>query len=86
MHTVAPGASVYWAAIVLAALIFGILHLPAVAQTTALTKVVVLRTVMLNALAGIAFGWLFWRRGLEQAMVSHFSADLVLHVAAPMFP
>lgn len=86
LHTAAPGASVYWAAIALAALIFGILHLPAVAQTTALTNVVVLRTVALNALAGIIFGWLFWRRGLEQAMAAHFSADLVLHVAAPLFP
>lgn len=86
LHSTAPGASVYWAAIMLAALIFGAGHLPALAQTTALTTVAVLRTVGLNALGGFAFGWLFWRRGLEHAMVAHFSADLVLHVAAPLFP
>ena len=26
----------------------------------------------------------FRRRGIETAMVTHFSADLVLHVAAPL--
>jgi hypothetical protein len=32
------------------------------------------------------FGWLYWRRGLEAAIVAHFAADLVLHVAAPLLP
>jgi membrane protease YdiL (CAAX protease family) len=35
---------------------------------------------VLNSLAGLVFGWLYWRRGLKAAMVAHFSADLVLHV------
>ena len=39
-------------------------------------------TVTLNGLLGIAFGWLYQRYGLEAAMVSHFSADIVLHVLA----
>ena len=26
------------------------------------------------------FGWLYWKRGLEAAMISHFSADIVTHV------
>jgi hypothetical protein len=26
---------------------------------------------------------MFWRRGLEAAMVSHGAADLILHVAVP---
>ena len=26
------------------------------------------------------FGWLYWKHGLESAMISHFSADIVLHV------
>jgi membrane protease YdiL (CAAX protease family) len=34
--------------------------------------------------AGIVFGWLYWRRGLEMAMLGHFCADLVLHVATPL--
>jgi membrane protease YdiL (CAAX protease family) len=46
--------------------------------------VVVGRTILVNAAAGLVFGWLYWRRGLEVAMLAHFSADLVLHVAAPL--
>ena len=45
---------------------------------------VVVRTIALNAIAGIAFGWLFWKHGLEMAMLAHFSADIVLHVVAPL--
>ncbi|MDD3715217.1 MAG: CPBP family intramembrane metalloprotease, partial [Atribacterota bacterium] len=30
--------------------------------------------------AGLAFGWLYWTRGLESSMIAHFSADIVLHV------
>jgi len=47
-----------------------------------LTTIVVVRTVLLNSIAGVLFGWLYWRRGLLAAMVSHFSADIVLHVIA----
>ena len=69
-----------WLAIVIAALLFAAGHLPAAATVSPLTPVFVTRTVVLNSLAGIAFGWLYWRRGLEAGMVAHFSADLVLHV------
>lgn len=63
--------AVFALAAVLAALLFGVGHLPALAQELALTPAIVLRTVALNALAGIAYGWLFWRRGLEAAMLAH---------------
>jgi membrane protease YdiL (CAAX protease family) len=45
-----------------------------------LTPALIARALILNGIPGIAFGWLYWRRGLEAAMVAHFSADLVLHV------
>lgn len=79
-----PTAAVYWVAIGIAALLFGAGHLPAAAHVWPLDAVVVTRTIALNALAGIVFGWLYWRRGLEVAMAAHFCADLVLHVAAPL--
>jgi membrane protease YdiL (CAAX protease family) len=78
------GPGVYWFAIVLAALLFGAGHLPAAAAVWPLTGMVVLRTLLLNAVAGLAFGWVYWRRGLEAAMLAHFCADLVLHVAVPL--
>jgi len=38
----------------------------------------------LNGLGGLAFGWLYWKQGLESAMIAHFSADIVLHVITPL--
>jgi len=75
--------AVYVAAAVIAALAFAAAHLPAAAQLAPLDRAVVARVIVLNGVAGIAFGLLFWRRGLEHAMVAHFCADLVLHVVAP---
>lgn len=78
-------AGVAWLANVLAVLPFGLLHLtnlmaigaPINLATTALV-------VGLNGAAGIVFGYLYWRRGLEAAMLAHFSMDIVLHVLVPM--
>lgn len=69
-----------WLSIILAAIIFGIGHLPAVAGITALTPILIIRTIVLNSVGGIIFGWLYWKNGLESAMIAHFSADIVLHV------
>lgn len=79
------GRTKMWSAILFAALIFGIGHLPAVQTLVPLTAIVVTRTVLLNALAGVAFGWLFWRRGLELAMVAHASTHVGFALLDPLF-
>lgn len=58
-------------AIALAALAFAAAHLPALAMAVPLTGEVVLRTLALNTAAGLLYGWLFWRQGLEAAMAAH---------------
>jgi len=73
-------APVFWAAIILAAVGFAAAHIPATAVLAPLTRPVVARILVLNSLGGILFGWLYWRRGLEHAMVAHFCCDLALHV------
>jgi hypothetical protein len=65
-----------WAAITLAAILFGIGHLPALASMVELTPLIVFRTILLNALGGMIFGWLYWRRSLEVAMVAHAAAHV----------
>ena len=73
--------AVFVAAATLAALAFGAGHLPATARLFgALTVPLVTRALVLNGIPGVVFGLLFWRRGLESAMVAHFSADIALHV------
>ena len=75
-----PTAAIFWIANILAAVLFGLGHLPATANIMPLTPLVITRAIVLNGVGGVIFGWLYWKRGLESAMVSHFSADIVLHV------
>lgn len=75
----APTAGVFWIAIVVAAVLFGAGHLPATAGIWPLTTLVVIRTIALNALGGLAFGFFYWRWGLEHAMLAHFCADIAIH-------
>jgi membrane protease YdiL (CAAX protease family) len=75
-----PSSTLAWAAIVLAALLFGLAHLPALASIVEPTPLMIFRTVLLNALGGVVFGWLFWRHSLEVAMVSHAAFHVGLFV------
>lgn len=79
-----PGARLMWVCILLAAVLFGVGHLPATALLAPLTPLVVARGLLLNGIGAVIFGYLYWRRGLESAMVAHFAADIVLHVLVPL--
>lgn len=76
--------NIMWIAIGTAALIFGLGHLPVTATLTSLTPLVITRAIILNGIGGVVFGWLFWRKGLESAIIAHFSADIILHVILPL--
>jgi membrane protease YdiL (CAAX protease family) len=71
----------FWAANVLAAVLFGLGHLPATAALAPLSGALVVRAIVLNGAAGLVFGELYRRYGLEWAMTSHFGVDIVAHVA-----
>jgi membrane protease YdiL (CAAX protease family) len=74
----APRSGVFWLAIVIVAILFGLGHLPITAALTPLTSLLVVRALVLNGVAGIVFGYLYWRHGLESAMLGHMSAHLVM--------
>ncbi len=76
---------VFWAANVLAALLFGAGHLGAASAITRLTPGVIGLILLLNGIGGLIFGWLYWQHGLLAAIVAHFTGDMVLHVIAPRF-
>ena len=68
-----------WSAIILVALVFGALHLPATAELVELSSLIIVRAMLLNGIAGIAFGLLYWKRGLESAIVAHILTDVIVH-------
>ncbi len=73
-----------WIAIIVSALIFGIGHLPVTASFTEITPQIITRGLILNGIGGIIFGWLYWRKGLESAIIAHFTTDIVLLVLIPL--
>jgi membrane protease YdiL (CAAX protease family) len=75
-----PSQWIYRLAIVLSALVFGLGHLPATAAITPLTSWVILRAVVLNGIAGIAYGWLFWHYSLEAAIIAHASLHVITFI------
>lgn len=78
-------AVVFWMANLVTALVFGAGHLGA-AQAIGLPMdaLVISRTLLLNAVLAVAFGWLYWKRGIESAMLAHFCADIIVAVVAPL--
>lgn len=76
-----PKTFIVWISIFMVAIAFGLAHLPATAQIgLVLNPLVITRAVVLNGIGGVAFGWLYWKWGLESAILSHFTTDVVLHV------
>jgi membrane protease YdiL (CAAX protease family) len=75
----------FWAANVIVAILFGLGHLPNAAMVMPITPIVVALALALNGIAGVTFGYLFWKRGLEAAIIAHFFADFVIYVIGPVF-
>lgn len=72
-----PRAVSAWFAIAASAVVFAVGHLPAtLAIAGALTANVVAFVLGANTAFGILFGYLFWRRGLECAMLAHALAHV----------
>ncbi|MDX6500750.1 MAG: hypothetical protein QOG23_4010 [Blastocatellia bacterium] len=75
----------FWIANVLVAVLFGLGHLPAASRVMQITPAVVVVALVMNGIAAISFGYLYWKRGLESAMIAHFCADFVIYVVGVGF-
>jgi membrane protease YdiL (CAAX protease family) len=75
-------AGLVWLAIVVSALIFAAGHLPAAfVLLGAMDAAVVAFVIGVNTAFGLLFGYLFWRHGLESAMIAHALAHAVSFLA-----
>ena len=83
LGAVRPG--LIWLAIAVSALLFGAGHIPVASYLIgSLTGPVVLFVVGLNTTFGVLFGWLFWRRGLESAMIAHAVTHLMSYASTQL--
>lgn len=73
---VRPG--LVWLAVAISALVFGAGHLPAASALLGVMDAGVATFVIgANTAFGLLFGYLFWRHGLESAMIAHALAHVV---------
>jgi hypothetical protein len=76
----------YYIGILLSSLIFGLGHLPIVFSTVAHPSVFLIAYIIIgNSAAGILFGWQFWKKGLEAAMMAHIFAHITMIAAEQIF-
>ena len=69
---------IFWAANILAAILFAAGHLPATAATFGeLTPLLLIRCFLLNGGFAIGFGWLYKKYGIGYAMLSHVLVHIV---------
>ncbi len=82
-----PTSAVLWVVNFIVAVLFGLGHLPVTAVFVPLTPLIISRALLLNGLCSLAYGYLYWRYGLEAAMLAHFTSNivLILHVIAATF-
>jgi hypothetical protein len=79
-----PGAGIFWTANAIVAVIYAAGHLPAAKSLMPLTPVVLTAVLLPTGIFALAFGYLTWKRGIEAAMLAHFSSDFIAHVIGPM--
>lgn len=76
----------YWLGLSLSSLLFAAGHLPVLFALQASPSAELVGAILIgNSIGGMLFGWLFWRRGLEAAMMAHALAHLFAAAAAAAF-
>ena len=76
--------SAYWfiGAIIVSSVIFGLGHLPIlVALVPDASVALILYVVVGNSVFGLIVGYLYWKKGLESAMIAHMFAHVVMLTA-----
>ena len=77
-----PTSVCFVAGILLSAFIFGLGHLPvAVTLLGQVTAAIVLFVIVANSAFGIVTGYLYWKYGLESAIIAHMLGHVVLITA-----
>ena len=62
----------YWAAIVLSTVLFAVGHFPLAFSALSEPSALLLSYILIgNTVAGLVFGWLYWKKGLEAAIIAH---------------
>lgn len=76
----------YWTGIILATIMFAVGHFPVVYSAVANPSTLLLAYILIgNSIAGIFFGWLYWKKGLEAAFIGHIFAHVAMIIGEQVF-
>jgi hypothetical protein len=78
-----PSPAIVWVALGVSALGFGLVHLPSWLAVVDPTLLLVTAVLVLNGLGGLLFGQVYWRWGIETAILCHFAGDMVIQGIGP---
>lgn len=77
-----PRDSYFVCAIVISSIIFGLGHLPvASALASTVTITIICFVTITNSIFGLIAGYLYWKKGLEAAIIAHMLAHVVIVTA-----
>ncbi len=71
-----PSPRVMWCAVIVSGFLFGWGHVDEVLLSPGIPAAAV-AVLLVSTLFGIVFGWLYWKQGLESAILAHFMVDAV---------
>lgn len=78
-----PKSAFFGLGILIAAVIFGIGHLPALFSLISQPTILLITLIIaLNMILGVIAGWLYWRKGLEAAIIAHMTFHIVFFLVS----
>jgi len=81
--TLVPRPGIVWAANAVAALAFGVAHLPSWSSAPG-TAMLTVSVLALNTIAGLVIGYVFTTRGIGPAIWTHVGGDCVIQLLGPL--
>ena len=76
----------YWTGIILASILFAVGHFPVVFNAVKNPTIELLAYILIgNSIAGLFFGWLYWKKGLEAAFIGHIFAHVAMIIGEQIF-
>ncbi len=67
-----------WLAIIISGLLFGLAHYSQISGNESILNII--RTIILNGIGGVVFGWLFYYKGIIASMIAHILADFIIYM------
>jgi len=69
----------YWIGIIFSTILFAVGHFPVVFASISQPSFLLLTYVLIgNSVGGLILGWLYWKKGLESAMIAHAFAHVAM--------